>query len=237
MAGFNLAVLGAVDHIGATNTGVVIGASPVILLALARPHAPNVLVAAALIVVAGAALVNGADARISAAGLAHRPRPRLGGEVGFTLLAAPLLPRLGPMRVAAWAADPGHRELAILTRGDIPTPTATEGAAIAYLAVITTALAFVLWFGAVQQLGAAKAGLLVGLMPVAAVTVDARAQRRGAVHRGHRGDGARGRRDRLRGHAVQGSPSRRNGGSGARFLRDRCRDPQRGPDKRWTAVR
>ena len=39
--------------------------------------------------------------------------------------------------------------------------------------MITTALAFVLWFGAVQQLGAARAGLLVGLMPVAAVAVDA----------------------------------------------------------------
>ena len=30
-----------------------------------------------------------------------------------------------------------------------------------------------LWFGAVQQLGADKAGLLIGLMPVAAVVVDA----------------------------------------------------------------
>ena len=39
--------------------------------------------------------------------------------------------------------------------------------------MITTALAFVLWFGAVQQLGADKAGLLIGLMPVAAVVVDA----------------------------------------------------------------
>ena len=39
--------------------------------------------------------------------------------------------------------------------------------------MITTALAFVLWFGAVQTLGSAKAGLLVGFMPIAAVTVDA----------------------------------------------------------------
>ena len=45
----------------------------------------------------------------------QRARPRrsrstaLAGEVGFTLLAAPLLPRLGPMRVAAWAALARHR--------------------------------------------------------------------------------------------------------------------------------
>jgi drug/metabolite transporter (DMT)-like permease len=169
MAGFNLAVLGAVDHIGATNTGVIIGASPVLLALAGRTR--RILIAAG-IVVAGAALVNGADSRISGAGLVIA-LAGLGCEVGFTLLAAPLLPRLGPMRVAAWSAILATVELAILTRGDIPTPTATESAAIAYLAVITTALAFVLWFGAVQQLGAAKAGLLVGFMPIAAVAVDA----------------------------------------------------------------
>ena len=64
MAGFNLAVLGAVDHIGATNTGVIIGASPVILALAGRTR--RILIAAG-IVVAGAALVNGADSRISGA--------------------------------------------------------------------------------------------------------------------------------------------------------------------------
>jgi drug/metabolite transporter (DMT)-like permease len=171
MAGFNLAVLGAVEHMGATNTGVIIGASPV-LLALAGTTRDRRVITAAAIVVAGAALVNGADSRISAIGLTIA-LIGLGCEVGFTLLAAPLLPRLGPMRVAAWSAILATLELAILTGGDVPTPTTHEAAAIAYLAVITTALAFVLWFGAVQQLGAAKAGLLVGFMPIAAVTVDA----------------------------------------------------------------
>src|SRR4051794_1624842 len=171
MAGFNLAVLAAVEHMGATNTGVIVGASPVILALTAKTRDLRIL-AAAGIVVAGAALVNGADSRISALGLAIA-LAGLGCEVGFTLLAAPLLPRLGPTRVAAWSAILATAELAILTRGEIPTPTATEASAIAYLAVITTALAFVLWFGAVQTLGPAKAGLLVGFMPIAAVTVDA----------------------------------------------------------------
>jgi drug/metabolite transporter (DMT)-like permease len=169
MAAFNLAVLGAVDHIGATNTGVIIGASPVLLALAGRTR--RILIAAG-IVVAGAALVNGADSRIGALGLAIAI-VGLGCEVGFTLLAAPLLPRLGPMRVAAWAAILATLELAVLTRGSVPAPSTEETAAIAYLAVITTALAFVLWFGAVQQLGAARAGLLVGFMPIAAVTIDA----------------------------------------------------------------
>lgn len=176
MVMFNLAVLGTVERIGATNAGVVIGASPVVLALLvplvARRRPQRRFVLAALVVVAGAALVNGADDRIDALGLTLA-LTALAGEVGFTLLAAPLLPRLGAMRVAAWSAWLASAQLLVLSAGDIPTPTTEHAAAIAYLAVITTALAFVLWFSAVQRLGADKAGLLIGLMPVAAVAVDA----------------------------------------------------------------
>src|SRR4051794_7833672 len=77
MVGFNLAVLAAVARIGATNVGVIVGASPVLLARKdLRP---------ALIVVAGAVLVNGVDSRLSAAGLALAVAA-LAGEVGFTLL-------------------------------------------------------------------------------------------------------------------------------------------------------
>ncbi len=183
MVGFNLAVLAAVDHIGATNAGVIIGASPV-LLALATGH--RQVLPAAFVVVAGAAIVNGADNRhgLSSAlqGFPDGTVTLLGallalaalvGEVGFTLLAAPLLPRLGPTRVAAWTAILATVQLAVLSTGDIPTPSTTHVAAILYLGLITTALAFVLWFSAVQELGSGRAGLLVGFMPIAAVTVDA----------------------------------------------------------------
>jgi drug/metabolite transporter (DMT)-like permease len=169
MVGFNLAVLAAVDHIGATNAGVIIGASPVVL-ALATGH--RQVMPAALVVVAGAAIVNGADSTVTLVGTLLA-LAALVGEVGFTLLAAPLLPRLGPMRVAAWAAILATVQLALLTGGDVPTPTVTHAAAILYLALITTALAFVLWFSAVKELGSGRAGLLVGFMPIAAVSVDA----------------------------------------------------------------
>jgi drug/metabolite transporter (DMT)-like permease len=168
MVGFNLAVLAAVDHIGATNAGVIIGASPV-LLALATGH--RQVLPAALVVVAGAAIVNGADSTVTALGALFAVAALI-GEVGFTLLAAPLLPRLGPMRVAAWTAILATAQLALLTRGDIPTPTVTHTAAILYLGLFTTALAFVLWFSAVSELGSGRAGLLIGFMPIAAVTVD-----------------------------------------------------------------
>ena len=72
--GFNLAVLATVERIGATNTGVIIGASPVVLalvvplLARRRPSGPFVV--AALVVAAGAAIVNGADDRLTLIGMA-----------------------------------------------------------------------------------------------------------------------------------------------------------------------
>jgi drug/metabolite transporter (DMT)-like permease len=162
MAGFNLAVLGAVAHIGATNVGVIVGAAPVLLAGRGN-------LAPAVIVVTGAAIVNGVGAQLDAIGVVLAVAA-LAGEVGFTLLAAPLLPRLGPLRVAAWAAWMATAQLALLSRWE--PPTATEAAAIAYMAIFTTAVAFVCWFGAVQRLGAASAGLLVGLMPVAAVALD-----------------------------------------------------------------
>jgi drug/metabolite transporter (DMT)-like permease len=166
MTAFNLAILGSVDRIGATNVGVIVGAAPV-LLALAGSRA---VLGPALIVVAGAAIVNGADPHLDALG-AVLALGALAAEVGFTLLAAPLLPRLGPLRTAAWAAWIATAQLALI-HPHFPTPSSTQLAAIAYLAVFTTAVAFVLWFGAVQRLGTARAGLLVGLMPVAATVTD-----------------------------------------------------------------
>jgi drug/metabolite transporter (DMT)-like permease len=177
MALFNLVLLAAVDEIGATNTGVVVGISPVLLAVavplLARRRPSPQLLACAAAVVAGAAIVNGTDDRLTVLG-ALLATGALLGEVGFTLLAAPLLPRLGPMRVAAWAAWIASAQLGLLSvlSRDLQAPDGGEIAAIAYLAVMTTALAFVLWFSAVARLGADRAGLLVGLMPVAALTVD-----------------------------------------------------------------
>ena len=40
---------------------------------------------------------------------------------------------------------------------------------MAFLAVAVTAVAFVLWYGAVVRLGSDRAGLLIGIMPVSAL--------------------------------------------------------------------
>src|SRR3954471_1035822 len=66
MVGFNLAVLAAVDRVGATNVGVIVGASPVLLALITRTRNVGVPV----VVFAGAAVVNGIEADVALLGTA-----------------------------------------------------------------------------------------------------------------------------------------------------------------------
>jgi drug/metabolite transporter (DMT)-like permease len=102
----------------------------------------------------------------------------LGCEVAFTALAAPLLRTLTPVdlsvRVCGLASVLLLGAAALLDgRDGFAVPGAGEALAIGYLAVASTALAFVLWYGAVARLGPERAGLFAGLMPVSAALVGA----------------------------------------------------------------
>ena len=147
----------------------------------------------------------------------------LAGEVGFTLLAAPLLPRLGRDARRRLGELDRDRAAARPHQGRRPHADHEHAAAIAYLAVITTALAFVLWFGAVQQLGADKAGLLVGLMPIAAVVVDA-----GLNGRTPSPADVAGTALVAAGVVLGARPQKARARAGTR-QRQRCPDRQRGP--------
>jgi drug/metabolite transporter (DMT)-like permease len=57
--------------------------------------------------------------------------------------------------------------------GLLRVPTAEEALGLAWLAVGVTAIAFVLWYSAVQALGVERAGLLTGVLPVSALVVAA----------------------------------------------------------------
>lgn len=50
-------------------------------------------------------------------------------------------------------------------------PDARELVALLLLAVVVTAVAFVLWYSCVVDLGADRAGVLIGLMPVSGLAV------------------------------------------------------------------
>jgi drug/metabolite transporter (DMT)-like permease len=106
LAGFNLCIVEGTRYTSPATIGTVVGTVPVVLAIVAplmdgRRPAPRI-VAAALIVTVGAGLANGLGGG-SLRGLLLA-LGALAGEVCFSLLALPLLPRLGPVRVSAYSA-------------------------------------------------------------------------------------------------------------------------------------
>jgi drug/metabolite transporter (DMT)-like permease len=173
MAGFNVCLLAALRHADAAMVGTIVGAAPLglavvgPLLRRGRP-APR-LVAASGVVVAGAALVHGGGHADTIGLLAA-----LGafvGEVCFSLLAASVLPRLGAVRVTAWACALSVPMLLVpaVPLGEMSrmrVPMAPEAGTLAYLAVVLTVLVFLLWYNGLTRLGVERAGMFVGLLPV-----------------------------------------------------------------------
>jgi drug/metabolite transporter (DMT)-like permease len=176
VTGFNYCTAEAVRHTGAATVGTVIAAVPVVLaiagpLAARRRPAPRVI-AAAVLVVAGAAVITGLGGT-NLPGLLLA-LGALGAEVSFTLAAVPLLSVFGPLRASAWVTGcsvPVLFAFAFATggAGAVPVPTAGQGAAICYLAVAVCAGGFYLLYSALPRLGADRVGLFAGLVPFGAM--------------------------------------------------------------------
>jgi drug/metabolite transporter (DMT)-like permease len=173
---FNVCVIQATRHASPTLVGTTVGTVPVVLalvgplLARSRPSG-RVLVAAA-VVVAGATITTGLG-KGGLTGLLYAVGA-LACEACFSLLAIPLLPKLGPVRVSAYTqavAVPSLLVAGILADGGgiLRTPTAAEAAGLLYLGTVVSAGAFFLWYDALPRLGADRAGLFAGLVPVGAI--------------------------------------------------------------------
>ncbi|THV24445.1 DMT family transporter [Glycomyces paridis] len=180
LAGFNLFLVEATRHASPAVIGAVVGAVPV-AMAIAGPlverrRPGRRTVAAAVIVTLGTAVAAGLGGA-GAAGLALA-LGALACEVLFSLLAVPLLPRLGPTRVAAYAAALAVpmllvAGLAVDGTNALRAPTAGEALSYAYLGVVVTAVAFLLWYNALRALGPDRAGLFAGLVPVGSLAATA----------------------------------------------------------------
>ncbi|MET9319139.1 hypothetical protein ABZX75_02920 [Streptomyces sp. NPDC003038] len=142
---------------------VAVGSVPVLLGLLGpfleggRPSR-QVLVAAP-VVVAGAVLVEGTG-RTDAAGVAWAALA-LGCEAAFTLLGVPVLRRHGAWGVSVHAVWLGAVMLVGLTLlfedpSDLVSLGSTQWAAAGYLAVMVTAVAFVLWYRTVAAVGSGR---------------------------------------------------------------------------------
>jgi len=172
---FNVGVVRGVAHAEPAVIGVAVATVPLVLavagpLAARRRPATAVVVGAAVVTV-GAALVSGGG-RTDLVGLGWAAVV-LGGEVAFTLLAVPVLGRLGPWAVAlhtVWIAAVVLAVLGVAVDGPDAAATLDAGdlLAAAHLAIVVTALAFVLWYTAVSRIGADRAGLFTGVVPVTA---------------------------------------------------------------------
>ncbi|SDN98600.1 Threonine/homoserine efflux transporter RhtA [Klenkia soli] len=175
---FNVALVHGARHAEPAVFGVAVASVPLVLALLGplldgRTTGGAVWLAAGL-VTAGAVLVVGFG-RADAVGVAWAVVV-LVCEAAFTLLAVPVLGRLGPWGVSVhttWMAAAAFGVLGVVTEGPLALNRLgwPELAAGAYLSLGVTALAFVCWYGAVARLGAGRAGLLTGIAPVAAAAV------------------------------------------------------------------
>ena len=172
---FNVAVVRGVSHAEPAVIAVAVACVPVVLgvagpLIDGQRPSHRVLIAA-VAVTAGSALVEGTG-RTDAAGVAWAA-VALVCEAAFTLLAVPVLPRHGAWGVSVHSVWIGAGMFAVLGLGAegpraVTRLTAADWAAMGYLAVMVTAVAFILWYSTVAALGPGAAGVLTGIAPVAA---------------------------------------------------------------------
>ncbi|WP_433019275.1 DMT family transporter [Kribbella sp. CA-294648] len=173
---FNLFIIEGTKHANPAVVGTIVGTVPIVL-ALAGPlmhrtrPSGRILIAAS-IVVAGTALASGLGTS-DAQGILYSVGA-LACEACFSLLALPLLVRLGPVRVSAYTAAisvPMLLILGLLVDGTsmFRTPTLGEAGGLAYLAILVSGIAFLLWYRALPMLGADRAGLFAGVIPVGTI--------------------------------------------------------------------
>jgi drug/metabolite transporter (DMT)-like permease len=174
MLGFNAAILVGQRYATPGFIAAMLGASPLVLAVVApalRGRRPSPYA------VGGAVVVGLGVVVLSGGGSWHGPGLALAllvmaCEVAFTLGGVGVVARLGAVAASMWScvlAAVGGAVVATFLDGAAawPAPTATEVAAIVVLGSLVTAVAFGCWYTGVSVLGADRAGVLVGLMPVA----------------------------------------------------------------------
>ena len=172
---FNIAVVNGDAHAEPAVIGIAVASVPLVLAIVgplaARGRPAPAVVVAAVIVTAGAVLVQGAG-RTDAIGLVWALVVLI-TEAAFTLMAVPVLSRMGPWVVSlhtVWIAAIAFGVLGVVTEGPgaVFALPGRDFAVAVYLGVVVTALAFVLWYSAVGRIGPGRAGLFTGIVPIVA---------------------------------------------------------------------
>ena len=172
---FNVAIVRGVAHAEPAVIAVAVACVPILLGVLGpllerRAPRRHVLLGAAVVTAGSVLVVGGGVADPAGVGWAV---VALACESAFTLLAVPVLPRHGAWGVSLHSVWIGAVMLFVLgagTEGVTAAGRLTPGdwAALSYLAIMVTAVAFILWYSTVATVGAGRAGLLTGIAPVSA---------------------------------------------------------------------
>ncbi len=179
MLGFNAFLIAAQRHAEPGLVAAVLGASPLVLAAaaplLARTRPAARTLVGAGVVVAGVVVLSGGGAW-SGPGLLLAVLTTL-CEAGFTLFAIGVVRRRGALPVALWChmlAAVAGAALAVPVDGPAAwrAPTGAELTALLVVAGLTV-VAFVIWYQSVRVLGADRASVLIGVMPVAGLAASA----------------------------------------------------------------
>ena len=173
MLGFNAAVLAAQRYAEPGFVAAMLGGAPLLLalvvplLQRRRPAVPAL--AGAVAVVLGVVILSGG-------GSWHGPGLVLSvltlmGEVLFTVSGMGVTARLGVVETCVWACTLAAVTGAVLSTAMAgpsawPVPTVTQVVALLVLGILVTAVAFCGWYTCVSALGADRAGVLIGLMPL-----------------------------------------------------------------------
>lgn len=168
---FNVAIVEATRASGPALVGTVLGTVPLALALLGGRPSRRLLIGS-VVVVAGATVATG----LGSGNLTSLVWSLVAfvGEVSFSMLAIPLLPKLGAIRLSAYStalAVPMLAVVGLVADGGamLRTPTTAEALGFAYQAVVVTVIAFFLWYSALPKLGPGTAGLFAGLIPLGAI--------------------------------------------------------------------
>lgn len=174
---YNLALVEALQHADTPLVASIVSAVPLVLAVIAplaaRQPVAGRLVVGALVVVAGSVLVYGTG-RADVLGVLLA-LAALSGECAFTLLGAKALSSVGAVSIAthtAWIAAIQLGVLALVVDEHVAGWDLAVVVAIAYL-VLASAASFVLWFAALDVIGAALAGVAAGAIPITALITGA----------------------------------------------------------------
>lgn len=179
---FNILILQGLDMTTATVSGIITAATPAVIAIMSfllGDRLSPVAWIGVLLTISGVVLVN----LLASPSEDIARRPVLGaalvflavvGEAAYTILGRRVTRHLTPIATATWMCIYGAAMFLPFAVSDLRDfhPSSVPGStwvAIAYLSIVVTVAAFVLWFKGLSSISASTAGAFTGMIPITAI--------------------------------------------------------------------